>query len=277
MLQPDEGSIALQKGLRIGFVAQEAPGGSATPLEAVLAANEERASLLAEAEHVTDSHRIAEIHERLLDIDAHSAPARAAEILAGLGFDHEMQHRALSTFSGGWRMRVALAAALFAEPDLLLLDEPTNHLDLEAALWLEAYLKAWRRTLLIVSHDRQILNAVTSHILHIEERRLVLYSGTYDTFVRTRRERMEHREALAAKQTAQRAHLQQFIDRFRAQATKARQAQSRIKALARLEPIASIVDDPAIVFDFPRAREAEPADPDASTRPMSAMRRASRC
>jgi ATP-binding cassette subfamily F protein 3 len=258
VLQPDEGSIILQKGLRIGFVAQEAPGGSATPLEAVLAANEERASLIAEAEHATDSHRIAEIHERLLDIDAHSAPARAAEILAGLGFDHEMQHRALSTFSGGWRMRVALAAALFAEPDLLLLDEPTNHLDLEAALWLEAYLKAWRRTLLIVSHDRQILNAVTSHILHIEERRLVLYSGTYDTFVRTRRERMEHREALAAKQTAQRAHLQQFIDRFRAQATKARQAQSRIKALARLEPIASIVDDPAIVFNFPEPEKLRP-------------------
>jgi ATP-binding cassette, subfamily F, member 3 len=257
-LQPDGGSITLQKGLRIGFVAQEAPGGAASPLDAVLAAAEERAALLAEAEHATDSHRISEIHERLLDIDAHSAPARAAEILAGLGFDHAMQQRPLSSFSGGWRMRVALAAALFAEPDLLLLDEPTNHLDLEAALWLEAYLKAWRRTLVVVSHDRQILNAVTTHILHIEDRRLVLYSGSYDTFVRTRRERNEHREALAAKQTAQRAHLQQFIDRFRAQATKARQAQSRIKALARLEPIASFVEDPSIIFKFPEPEKLSP-------------------
>src|SRR5258707_1753222 len=146
-LQPDGGSIPLQKGLRIGFVAQEAPGGATSPLDAVLAANEEREALLAEAEHATDSHRISEIHERLLDIDAHSAPARAAEILAGLGFDHAMQHRPLSSFSGGWRMRVALAAALFAEPDLLLLDEPTNHLDLEAALWLGGFLRRHRRTL----------------------------------------------------------------------------------------------------------------------------------
>jgi ATP-binding cassette subfamily F protein 3 len=257
-LQPDGGSIVLQKGLRIGFVAQEAPGGATSPLDAVLAANEEREALLAEAEHASDPHRISEIHERLLDIDAHSAPARAAEILAGLGFDHAMQQRPLSSFSGGWRMRVALAAALFAEPDLLLLDEPTNHLDLEASLWLEAYLKAWRQTLVIVSHDRQILNAVTTHILHIEDRRLVLYSGTYDIFVRTRRERMEHREALAAKQTAQREHLQQFIDRFRAQATKARQAQSRIKALARMEPIASFVEDASIIFKFPEPEKLSP-------------------
>lgn len=257
-LHPDGGSITLQKGLRIGFVEQEAPGGEGSPLDAVLAADEERTALLAEAEHTSDSHRIGEIHERLLDIDAHAAPARAAGILAGLGFDHAMQHRPLSTFSGGWRMRVALAAALFAEPDLLLLDEPTNHLDLEAALWLEAYLKSWRRTLIIVSHDRQILNAVTTHILHIEDRRLILYSGGYDTFVRTRRERMEHREALAAKQTAQREHLQSFIDRFRAKATKARQAQSRIKALARLEPIATIADDPSIAFEFPEPEKLSP-------------------
>src|SRR6266404_5236511 len=240
VLQPDGGEIVLQKGLHIGFVAQEAPGGEQSPLDAVLAADEERASLLDEAEHATDSHRIGEVHARLLDIDAHAAPARAAGILAGLGFSHAMQLQPLSTFSGGWRMRVALAAALFAEPDLLLLDEPTNHLDLEATLWLESFLQSWRRTILIISHDRHILNAVPDHILHLDDRKLVLYSGGYDTFARTRRERLEQREALAAKQSEQRAHLQAFIDRFRAKASKARQAQSRIKALARLEPVARI-------------------------------------
>jgi ATP-binding cassette, subfamily F, member 3 len=250
-LQPDAGEVALQKGLRVGTVEQEAPGGAATPIEMVLAADTERAALLHEAEEAHDPHRIGEIHARLMDIDAHSAPARAAAILAGLGFDAAAQERPLSSFSGGWRMRVALAAALFAEPDLLLLDEPTNHLDLEATLWLESFLQSWRRTLLIISHDRHILNAVPDHILHLDERKLVLYSGGYDGFAKTRRERMEQREALAAKQTEQRAHLQAFIDRFRAKASKARQAQSRIKALARLEPVARIAEDPSVRFDFP--------------------------
>jgi ATP-binding cassette, subfamily F, member 3 len=257
-LHADQGDITLQKGMRIGFVAQEAPGGEATPLEMVLAADTERAALLHEAETATDGHRIAEIQTRLLEIDAHSAPARAATILAGLGFDEAMQNRKLASFSGGWRMRVALAGVLFSEPDLLLLDEPTNHLDLEASLWLENYLKAWRNTLLLVSHDRVILNGVATHILHLENQKLTLYPGSYDTFVRVRRERLARLGAEAAKQAAQRQKLQAFIDRFRAKATKARQAQSRIKALARLEPIATPAEDSSMSFVFPQPEELRP-------------------
>jgi ATP-binding cassette subfamily F protein 3 len=257
-LQPDAGEIVVQKGARLGFVAQEAPGGETTPLGAVLAADEERATLLEDADNAREPHRIAEIHARLVDIAAHSAPARAARILAGLGFDEAAQHRPLGSFSGGWRMRVALAAALFAAPDLLLLDEPTNHLDLEAALWLEDYLSNWPHTLVIVSHDRQILNGVATHILHLDDRRLTLYPGSYDRFVRTRRERMAHAAALAEKQAAQRAHLQAFVDRFRAKASKARQAQSRLKALARLEPIAAPVDDASVTFNFPEPERLSP-------------------
>jgi ATP-binding cassette subfamily F protein 3 len=257
-LQPDAGEIQLQKGARLGFVAQEAPGGDTTPLAAVLAADTERAALLGEAETATDPHRIAEVHARLAEIGAHAAHARAAEILAGLGFDADMQERPLASFSGGWRMRVALAGALFAEPDLLLLDEPTNHLDLEAALWLEDFLKNWRRTVILVSHDRGILNAVATHILHLDAKKLILYPGDYDTFVRTRRERLVRERALASQQAQRRAQLQAFIDRFRAKASKARQAQSRVKALAKLEEIATPVEDPSITFDFPQPDELPP-------------------
>jgi len=258
-LQPDGGDIVRQRDARLGFVAQEAPAGDATPLETVLAADEERAALLAEAETATAPDRIAEIQMRLVDIDAHAAPARAATILAGLGFDHEAQQRPMSSFSGGWRVRVALAAALFAEPDLLLLDEPTNHLDLEAALWLEAYLKAYRYALIVVSHDRQILNGVCTHILHLHERRLTLYRGGYDDYVRLRREAAERSQALAARQEAERARLQAFIDRFRAKATKARQAQSRVKALARLEPIAvATAEENSVRFAFPSPPPLDP-------------------
>src|SRR5690242_17278858 len=256
-LQPDGGEIALQKSARVGFVAQEAPGGNETPLSVVLAADEERTRLLdavdTAASGAADGHDLhaAEIHDRLAAIDAHGAPARAAGILAGLGFDHAAQQQPLSSFSGGWRMRVALAAALFAEPDLLLLDEPTNHLDLEAALWLGEFLRRYRHTLVLVSHDRQFIDDVCDHVLHLAERRLTLYSGGYESFLRTRRETLARQQALAAKQEAQRKHLQSFVDRFRAKATKASQAQSRLKRLAKLEPVALAESEPPVAFHFP--------------------------
>ena len=254
-IHADAGTIEIPKRWRLGCVAQEAPGGETTPLEAVLAADTERAALLAEADHAQDPQRIAEIHDRLTDIDAYAAPARAAAILAGLGFDETMQAQPLSAFSGGWRMRVALAAVLFSQPDLLLLDEPTNHLDLEATLWLESYLQTWPNALILVSHDRHILNACVTHILHLDDKRLVLYAGDYDRFERLREEKRMHLAAEAARVAAQRKHMQEFVDRFRAKATKARQAQSRLKALAKLAPVAVPVEDPSIVFQFP-----EPAD-----------------
>src|SRR6478736_8044414 len=188
--EPDDGRIEVPSGTRIGYLAQEAPGGAATPFETVLAAATERAELLAEAEHAEDGHRIAEIHERLNAIDAHGAPARASRILAGLGFPEDAQHRPLSSFSGGWRMRVALAALLFSEPDLLLLDEPSNHLDLEAALWLEQFLKNYRASLIVVSHEHDLLNAVPDHILHVDQGKVSLYPSNYGSFTRQRAERM---------------------------------------------------------------------------------------
>jgi ATP-binding cassette, subfamily F, member 3 len=257
-LQADGGTIQLPKETRIGLVAQEAPGGETTPLAAVLAADEERARLLAAAERDHDGADTAEIHDRLHAIDAHGAPARAATILHGLGFDHAAQQRPLQQFSGGWRMRVALAAALFAEPDLLLLDEPTNHLDLEASLWLAEFLRRYPRTLLLVSHDRQFIDDIADHVLHLGERRLTLYSGGYETFLRTRRETLARQQALAQKQEAQRRHLQAFVDRFRAKASKASQAQSRVKMLARLEPVALAEAEPPARFDFPEPTHLAP-------------------
>jgi len=249
--QADGGDIRLQKDVRIGFVAQEAPGGATTPLEAVLAADAERARLLAEAETTQDPHRIGEVQGRLQEIDAHAAPARAAAILHGLGFGAEDQRKPLSAFSGGWRMRVALAAALFAEPDLLLLDEPTNHLDLEAALWLETFLARYRRTVILVSHDRRFLDEVVDHILALADRTLAVYSGGYSAYLRQRGESLVRNRVLKARQDAERARLQAFIDRFRAKASKARQAQSRVKALEKLVPVSIASEEPAPVFDFP--------------------------
>jgi ATP-binding cassette subfamily F protein 3 len=252
-LRPDAGTIELPRGHRIGFLAQEAPGGEATALATVLAADAERAALLAERDAGAEPLRAAEIESRLVEIDAHSAPSRAARILAGLGLDEAMQHQPLVNLSGGWRMRVALAAVLFAEPDLLLLDEPTNHLDLEAALWLERFLRNYRRTLILVSHDRRFLNAVTTVTLHLEHGKLTAYSGAFDAFLRARTEAARRLEALARQQAEERERLQAFVDRFRAKASKARQAQSRLKALARLEPVVLSVEEapPRIAFPEP--------------------------
>jgi ATP-binding cassette, subfamily F, member 3 len=250
-LAPDEGSININPKHKIGTVAQEAPAGPESLLDTVLAADVERSSLLAEAETATDPGRISDIHIRLADIKAESAPARAATILSGLGFPEETQHRSCSEFSGGWRMRVALAATLFAEPDLLLLDEPTNHLDLEAVLWLENFLKRWRGTLLVISHERTLLNRSVDHIIHLENGRLTRYTGGYDFFEKTRRERLVLQSKMAARQTAERQRIQSFVDRFRAKANKAKQAQSRVKMLERMEPIASVIEEKTISFEFP--------------------------
>jgi ATP-binding cassette, subfamily F, member 3 len=257
-LAADEGSVVLPAATKLGWVRQEAPAGPYSLLETVLAADVERTSLLAEAETCSEPHRIAEIHTRLVDIDAHAAEGRAARILNGLGFDAKAQARPCSDFSGGWRMRVAIAAVLFSEPDLLLLDEPTNHLDLEATMWLEEYLKGYPRTVIIVSHDRGLLNKVPTSIVHLDQLKLTAYGGNYDQFVRTRSMKLDHLKAHVAKQDLERAHLQAFVDRFRSKASKARQAQSKLKAIERMGPRIQVIDDSAVRFDFPSPEEMAP-------------------
>ena len=247
----ESGSITLPRRAKMGWVEQEAPGGPGKLIDFVLAADIERAELLHEAETAQDPHRIAEIHTRLADIDAHSAPARAARILSGLGFDEAAQNRALSEFSGGWRMRVALAAVLFTQPDLLLLDEPTNYLDLEGSLWLVEHLKTYPATAIVISHDRDLLDAVCDHILHLDRAKLTLWKGNYSGFEKQRRELMAVQAKVAKKQEDKRKHLQEFVDRFRAKATKARQAQSRLKMLEKMEPTAAIVDTDVLPIHLP--------------------------
>ncbi len=242
-LGAETGSVVTPVRASIGTLPQEAPNGPEPLIDLVLDADRERSALLAEAETATDPHRIAEVHARLTDIAAHAAPARAAAILAGLGFAHGDLERPCAEFSGGWRMRVALAAVLFRQPDLLLLDEPTNYLDLEGALWLEDHLARYPYTAIVVSHDRDLLDAAVDSILHLEAGRLTLYRGGYSAFERARRERQTLDLKLAKKQDAERARLSAFIERFRAKATKARQAQSRIKRLAKLAPIAARISD----------------------------------
>ena len=257
-IEADTGTIDMPRGTRIGYIAQEAPHGTATPIETVLAADTERAALLHESEDCHDPDRVGEIHERLIAIDAYGAPARAARILVGLGFDEEMQGRPLDSYSGGWKMRVALAALLFSEPDLLLLDEPSNHLDLEATLWLENFLKAYPAMMVVISHERDLLNNVVDSILHLERGKTILYAGGYDSFERQRAERAAQLAAAKASQDAQRAKLQDYIARNSARASTAKQAQSRQKMLARMQPIAAMADDPTLSFAFPNPDELRP-------------------
>lgn len=257
-IDPDEGSIEMPRATRLGYIAQDAPTGTATPAETVLAADVERAALMEESETCTDPHRLGDVHDRLLAIDAYSAPSRVARILTGLGFDEEMQNQPLDSFSGGWKMRVALAALLSSAPDVLLLDEPSNHLDLEATLWLENFLKSYPATVVVISHERDLLNNVVDNILHLQGGKLTLYPGGYDSFERQRAERAAQLASAKASQDAQRARLQDYVSRNSARASTAKQAQSRAKMLAKMQPIAALMEDPSLTFDFPSPAELKP-------------------
>ena len=257
-LHADDGQISWPNSWRVGAVAQEAPGTDVSLLDTVLEADPERLQLLADAEHETDGHKLGDIYHRLEAIDAYTAPSRAAEILAGLGFSAEDQLRPCKEFSGGWRMRVALAAILFSAPDLLLLDEPTNYLDLEGVLWLENFIQKYRGTILIVSHDRDLLNTACEFILHLERGKVKLYTGGYDTFVATRAAARANDMAFAKKQEAARAHMQKFVDRFKASAAKAAQAQSRMKMLAKMAMVEVPPDEYVAPIRIPQATAASP-------------------
>ncbi len=257
-IEPDDGAVEMPRRARLGYIAQEAPAGTATPFETVLAADTERAALLDEAETCADPDRLGDVHDRLIAIDAYTAPARAARILIGLGFDEEMQAQPLDSFSGGWKMRVALAALLFSRPDLLLLDEPSNHLDLEATLWLETFLRAYPGTLIVISHERDLLNNVVDNILHLQAGKLTLYPGGYDSFERQRAERAAQLAAAKASQDAQRAKLEDYVRRNSARASTAKQAQSRAKMLAKMQPVVAMMEDPSLSFGFPNPDELRP-------------------
>ena len=254
----DGGVIEIPRNFKVGSVAQEAPSTEETLLDTVLAADVERAELLRDSEIETDPNKIANIHIRLADIDAYSADARASSILTGLGFSQNDQKSPCSSFSGGWRMRVALASVLFSNPDLLLLDEPTNYLDFEGTAWLENYLQKFKNTVLVISHDRSLLNKSVNGILHLSNKNLQFYSGNYDTFDNERRIQLEQKISLKNKQDAQRAHIQSFVDRFKAKASKARQAQSRIKILEKMKPIVIEDDQKVPRFKFDEAIKFAP-------------------
>ncbi|MDG1736669.1 MAG: ABC-F family ATP-binding cassette domain-containing protein [Paracoccaceae bacterium] len=252
------GHISVPRGAKIGGVAQETPSSDISLIDTVLAADIERTELMAEAEVTTDPSRIAEVQTRLADIDAWSAEARASSILKGLGFEYEEQKQPCSDFSGGWRMRVALASVLFSQPDLLLLDEPTNYLDLEGALWLESYLAKYPHTVIIISHDRDLLNRAVGGILHLEERKLTFWTGTYDQFAKARAQQRAILTATAKKQSARKEHLQSFVDRFRAKASKAKQAQSRLKMIEKMDMVTAPEEAAKRKFTFPSPEELSP-------------------
>lgn len=257
-LELDSGDIELVAGKKIGMVRQDLPDDDTTLLDVVLASDTERSQLLLEAETVSDPERIAEVYQRLDDIDAYNAPARASIILSGLGFSQEAQGKPISDFSGGWRMRVALAAALFLNPDFLMLDEPTNHLDFEAIIWLENYLATFKNTLIIISHDRDILNKTVTHIAHLDQLKLVMYTGNYDQFETLRAQKQYNQQALFEKQQAQKKKMMAFVDRFRATASKARQAQSRLKSIEKMDMVDAIMAERTTSFIFPEPERMPP-------------------
>jgi ATP-binding cassette subfamily F protein 3 len=265
-LRPDGGTVSFGTRQRLGMVRQDIPETDTPLIDIVLSANEEMAQLWRDAETETDGHKIAEIYERLEALDAYSAPSKAATLLTGLGFKEHQLTEPFSSFSGGWRMRVALAAALFVEPEILLLDEPTNHLDLEAIMWLETYLLEYRYTLMIISHDRELLNKCIDHVIHVDKQQLTLYTGNYDTFERERALRLGLQQKMHEKQQAERQHIQAFVDRFKAKASKARQAQSRIKALERMDLVDAVIADRAVRFVF--------SNPDKIASPMLSINHA---